>query len=114
MAAKSRRKGANGELEFARLAQTFGFDCERTGRNGKTSEDVTHNIPGLHVEVKRARDRSMKAWVEQAEGDAPEGLVPAVFYRLDRDQWRVDMPAAEVLRLKALERDACATLKRAA
>lgn len=105
MGRASRSKGSRGEREFAAFARTFGFRCERTGRNGKTSEDVTHDIPGLHVECKRWKARDIGAAVAQATGDAPAEMVPAVFYRLDRDQWRVDLPASELLRLKALERD---------
>lgn len=108
MGRSSRTKGAVGERELAAFIRSFGFACERTGRNGRTSEDVTHDVPGLHIEGKRARVRATERWVAQAEADAPDGLVPAVFYRLDRDRWRVDMLASELLRLKQIERDVLA------
>ena len=104
MGRMSRAKGSRGELEFARLARTYGFDCERTGRDGRTSEDVTHNIEGAHLEIKRDERLSVDAMVRQAERDAQPGRVPVVAYRRNRQPWRVVVPAEEWLRLKALER----------
>ncbi len=100
----SRQKGAAAEREFAALIRQHGFTGERTGRNGKTSEDVTHDVPGVHIEVKRREALELAKWLRQAEKDAGD-LVPVVAYRKSREPWRVVVPAAEFLRLKAIERD---------
>lgn len=106
MGAPSRRKGASGERELARIIRTHGFACERTGRNGITSEDVTHDIPGVHLEAKRRETLAIPQWLRQAEGDARPGLVPVVAFRQSRQPWRVVVPLDEFLRLKQIERKA--------
>jgi Holliday junction resolvase len=60
----SKRKGKEGEREFAHLCQTFGFQARRGQqyRGGPDSPDVV-GLPFLHVEVKR-RER-----VDLYEGD---------------------------------------------
>lgn len=105
MSRTSRNKGARGELEFARLVRSFGFTCERTGRDGRTSQDITHNVESVHFEIKRDERMSVDAMVRQSEHDADPDEVPAVAWRRNRRPWRVDVPATEYLRLKALERD---------
>ena len=104
MSAASRRKGASAERDLAREIRAHGFTCERTGRNGRTSEDVTHDIPGAHIEVKRCERIELDKWLRQAEHDAG-ALVPVVAFRKSRQPWRVVLPLSEFLRLKALERD---------
>jgi Holliday junction resolvase len=100
----SRAKGASAEREFAALIRQHGFACERTGRNGRTAEDVTHDVPGVWLEVKRREALELAKWLRQAEKDAGD-LVPVVAFRKSREPWRVVIPAAEWLRLKQLERD---------
>lgn len=102
MGKPSRDKGSAGERELAKLIRSHGFDCERTGRNGRTSEDVTHSIPGIHVECKRDERLSVDAMVRQAERDAADGLVPVVIFRRNRQPWRVVVDANEYLRLLAI------------
>lgn len=106
MGKSSRTKGAAGERELAQLIRRRGFACERTGRNGRTSEDVTHDIPGVHLEAKRRETLAIPAWLRQAEHDAPEGRVAVVAFRQSRQPWRVVVPLDEFLRLKLLEREA--------
>lgn len=101
----SRNKGARGEREFANLVRSFGFTCERTGRDGRTSQDVTHNIADVHLEVKRCESYDLPEWIRQAEGDADAGETPVIAFRKSRQPWRVVVPAVDFLRLKALERD---------
>lgn len=113
MGRAARAKGAAGERELSRVIRAHGFECERTGRNGITSEDVTHDIPGIHLECKRDERLSVDAMVRQAERDAPRDLVPVVAYRRSRQPWRVVVPLDEYLRLKALER-AASPLRKAA
>jgi hypothetical protein len=59
--------------------------------------------PGYHIEVKRRERIEMPAWIAQAQRDAAEeGLVPLVVWRRSFEDWRVDMPFDELLRLLML------------
>jgi len=42
------------------------------GRNGRTSEDVTHDIPGVHLEAKRRETLAIPGVDPSGEDDAPE------------------------------------------
>lgn len=88
MGRKSRRKGARGENEVANILRTRGWDASRN-RIGVTVQDIVHDIPGVHLEVKRAEKIQLQAWLRQAEDDAREGDHPAVVFRRSRDPWRV-------------------------
>ena len=53
MGSKSREKGARGEREAAKYLTKLGFECERNGRNGYSTDDLRlPGLPGVHVEVK--------------------------------------------------------------
>lgn len=85
----SRRKGASGERELAAELVKAGFVASRNARNGLSAEDVAHDIPGVHVEVKRQERLALPAWIKQSELDCPEGRTPVVMYRQSRQPWRV-------------------------
>lgn len=97
----SRRKGASAEREFRDVLRTFGFKAYRDGR---LDADLAHNVPGVHIEVKRRETLAIPAWCRQAERDS-RGLVAVVAFRRSREPWRVVVPADEYLRLKRLEAD---------
>jgi hypothetical protein len=84
----SRRKGAAGELEVAKLLAAHGFDCRRDGR---LDTDLVHDCAGWHFEVKRAESLRLPEWTRQAETDA-NGRVPVVVYRSSREPWRAVLP----------------------
>lgn len=86
---RSRNKGARGEIEVARILTAAGWQASRMGRNGVTSEDVLHNLPGYHLEVKRCETLQLPKWLRQAEGDAAEGAKPLVVFRQSKQPWRV-------------------------
>ncbi len=94
---KSRNKGARGEREFAEVLRGYGFEGERSARNGKTDEDVQHNIDGVHFEVKRVERLTIDKWVQQAERDANQGETPIVVYRKNGDKWRAVIPVDDLL-----------------
>lgn len=108
MTAMSRNKGARGEREFARLMDDMGIACERTGRNGRTSEDVTHAIPGVHIEVKRTEKYAITAWLDQAEKDADDSEAVWVAFRQSGQPWRVIVDATWLIALvkRDMERSA--------
>jgi hypothetical protein len=108
--AGARRKGSQGELEFAaalhdligiRLARRLtqarggGHDLElEEGASGPVAEALAR----LAIECKRyatAPPASLAAWWSQATRQAEAaGLWPALAYRPDRQPWRVRLPLA--------------------
>ena len=92
MGLKSRRKGANGELEIAGIIRDLtGWDVRRKVRQHDGDSDL-EGVPGWSVEVKRHATASrgeIRKWWEQAVMQAPDARArPVLFYRRDKDEWR--------------------------
>ena len=95
----SRNKGANGEREVRDEIRAHGFNAARGGFAGhKAAADVIHDIPGLHIEVKRREQVRLAEWLKQAEADA-QGLIPVVVFRRSREPWRAVVPFEYLLQL---------------
>lgn len=101
MGKMSRDKGKVGEREVADLLRQHGFEARRgvQFQGGHDSQDVHHNIPGLHIEVKRVEKLDMTSAMAQAKADAGSGRVPAVFHRKSRQDWLVTLGAEDFMRL---------------
>jgi Holliday junction resolvase len=103
MGAKSRRKGAGGEREFAALAEERGFpEAKRTApmqAGGYADEygDVS-GIPLLYVECKRYRRTPVNRFAREVLHEIP-GLVPVLAWRDDGEPWRVTIDASAFLTL---------------
>lgn len=97
----SREKGKRGEREAAAFIREHGFEARRgcQFKGGEDSEDVTHSIPGVHLEVKRQEKLQLWAWIAQAQAEAKEGNVPVVMFKRNRGEWQVCLPAEDFLRL---------------
>jgi hypothetical protein len=86
MAINSKRKGAAGEREFASYLREQGWQKARRTQQyagdpeGGSGDVVCANFP-FHCEVKRCQQIKPEQWMAQAKGDAPEGKIPAVFFR---------------------------------
>ena len=94
MAINSRRKGKEGELEFARLCREQGYNARRGQQyNGLEGEDVI-GLPGIHVEVKRVEKLNLEAAMEQAVRDAGT-KVPIVAHRKNNHGWLITMRAED-------------------
>lgn len=94
-----RGKGARGELELAReLTRLFGVEAHRGRqyRGGPGVPDVVADIPGVHLECKRAEKFSLYPALSQAAAEAGEEEVPLVCHR------RNDQPWVAVVRLDDL------------
>lgn len=94
----SRRKGAAGEREVASIIRDLlGYDARRACRQHAGDSDIL-GVPGWSIESKRQDRPLIRQWwaqtVEQAE--AAE-LLPVLFYRLPRREWRVMWPLSCVL-----------------
>ena len=98
----SKRKGKVGEREVVALIRTHGFEARRgqQHRGGPGSPDVIHNIPNLHVEVKRTEVLSLYPALEQASRDATGGTdAPVIFHRRSRKPYVVIMDANDFLKI---------------
>lgn len=97
MTAMQRTKGRAGEREIAALiAELTGYEVKRRVRNHAGDSDLV-GVPGWSVEVKRygkATRGDIAAWWAQTVEQAGQWLLPVLFYRLDRDQWRAVWPVA--------------------
>tara|TARA_R110000803_G_scaffold43701_7_gene93053 strand:+ start:7260 stop:7676 length:417 start_codon:yes stop_codon:yes gene_type:complete len=107
---KSRDKGARGEREAAAYLTKLGFESERNGRNGYSTDDLrVPGLPNVHIEVKFGYESMglggavlRHAW-EQAMANRPEyggyevgsgapifgDGVPVVLWRPLRKPWRL-------------------------
>ena len=102
----SKAKGARGELEVAELLEQHGYTARRGQQfsGGADSQDVKHNVPGIHIEVKRDESRNVYAGLDQAIRDAGDsGNTPIVFRRWNRRGWVVVMRAEDFLKMQQRE-----------
>ena len=102
MGATSRRKGANGELEFIKILSQS-FPEHEFSRNyaqaAKSGFDVI-GLPGFGVEVKRykrGRLYQLDWWDQVVDAVKPERLLPLLAYRFDRTEWCILVPAQWVV-----------------
>ena len=97
----SKKKGKLGEREVAALLKAYGFEARRGQQfaGGGDSPDVVHNIPGLHIEVKRTEQLNLYAALEQADNDSDSDENPVVFHRKNNRPWVVVMYADDFLPL---------------
>ncbi len=89
MSARSRRKGARGEVELARLLSAEGFDATRGRQHhgGPDAPDVRcPALPGVHFEAKRCERLRLYDALAQATSEAGD-RVPVVAHRRDHDEW---------------------------
>ena len=94
----SKRKGNNGEREFAKLCRFEGYDVRRGQQyNGLEGEDVV-GLPGVHVEVKRVQRLNVDAAMLQSITDA-DGKVPIVAHRKNNCEWLITMTAEDWFKL---------------
>lgn len=88
----SRAKGARFERTLAKKLREYGYDCRRgqqyCGANGDA--DVV-GLPGIHIEAKAVEHLNLYAAMEQAENDARNGEVPAVFHKKNNRRVLVTM-----------------------
>lgn len=104
MSKYNKAKGAQGEREFAALLREYGFIAWRQGKQffrgeGREHEDVEHDVPGIHFEVKRTKEKlDIPAAFRQARAEKPD-KVPVVAWRGNRQPWRVIMDAEDWLEI---------------
>lgn len=108
MGKASRDKGNRGELEVAHILKAAGFDAERTPNSGglQVKGDLTHNVDGLHLEVKRQETVCLPEWLRQAHEEAGSDEVPVVVLRKSKTkkngpigEWHACLPLDALIEL---------------
>ncbi|MEG0379219.1 MAG: hypothetical protein RR614_12140 [Eubacterium sp.] len=94
MAINSRNKGKRGELEFAKVCRSYGYEDSRRGQqySGLEGEDVV-GLPGIHIEVKRVESLNIEKAMQQSIRDAGD-LIPIVAHRKNHEGWKITIPLA--------------------
>lgn len=93
MGKSQQRKGRDAELELCRVLNDNGIPAEPGAALSYGSEPDVKGVDGVHIEVKRHERIEIGAWMEQAVRDAARfGGWPCVFFRRNREPWRVVMP----------------------
>ena len=97
----SQRKGRKGELELSAILNGYGFDTRPGAALNFGGEPDVLGLDGVHIEIKRRENPDLSAALRQAATDAEyfgDGL-PAVFFRGNRQKWRVVMELDDWMRL---------------
>ncbi len=94
MSGSERRKGRTGEAELRAVLDSHGFRAEGLQRNLVAVLDVLAHGYGvrLAVEGKRCNALRVPEWTRQAQEGAPDGYLPVVAYRRDREPWYAVAP----------------------
>lgn len=97
----SRQKGAAAEREAAKWLQERGVSARRgvQYQGGPGSPDVVHDLPNVHLEVKRTERLDLDSAMTQAREEAPPGSTPVVLHRKNRGRWVAILDAEDWLRL---------------
>lgn len=99
----SRNKGKAGELEVRDILLRAGWFAKR---GWQEAQDVTHSIPGVHMEVKRRETLDINGWLRQADSDAlARSCVPWLVFRRNKQPWRVVVPLDYLLTLVRAQED---------
>ena len=100
MAINSKKKGAQGEREFSKWL--FNNLQQYSARRGiqfsgsADSPDVTHDIHGIHFEVKRVERLNLEQAMKQAIKDSEGRSVPVVAHRKNRGDWHMTIRADDL------------------
>ncbi len=104
MPINSKTKGKVGELELAALFKAHGYEARRSQqyKGSDHSSDITHSLPGVHVECKRVEKLNIREALEQAKRDCGPNNRPVVFHRPNRCDWMVTLSAEDFFVLAEL------------
>lgn len=93
MAVNSKQKGARFERHLASKLKEYGYDCRRGQQYCAANGDADIvGLPGIHIEAKHQEKMSLYNWMSQAEADARDGEMPAVFHKKNNCEVLVTMP----------------------
>lgn len=93
MSAMQRRKGARAERQLAQLLRDeLGDGVRRNLDQCRHGGCDLLGVSGFALEVKRAARPRLADWWQQACAQSDPGDIPALAYRLDRQEWRFVLP----------------------
>lgn len=96
----SRQKGKRGELELAHVLEEYGVKARRGQQySGLQGDADVVGLDGVHIECKRVEQLNVENAMQQAERDAQEGEIPAVFHRKNREEWKVTIRLEDFMNL---------------
>ncbi len=99
MAINSRRKGKQGELEWAKFCRDEGYEVRRGQQYSGIGGADCVGLPGIHQEVKRVETLNIEQALQQSTRDAKEREIPIVAHRKNGEKWKVTMWAEDWFRL---------------
>lgn len=103
----SKRKGSDGERELAQFLREHGYSGRRGQQySGANGDADVEGLPGIHIECKRVEKLNIDEAMEQSIRDTfadslKQGItiIPTVFHRRNRKQWKVTMLAEDFLKI---------------
>ncbi len=86
-------QGRCAEIELAGILSGYGYDVRPGKAHSYGKEADVVGLPGVHLESKRREAVDLSAALKQARADAGRfgDGAPAVFFRGNRQRWRVVM-----------------------
>jgi len=110
----NRQRGKYGERSARDAIRNYWLmdGCQRTGQtSAAVSGADLSNTGRIHVEVKLRKSLSVEKFLQQAEKDKRDGMIPVVLMRRDKGEWIVMLRikdtipfAAQVLGVSLKER----------
>lgn len=95
----SRQKGARFERQLAKILTAAGFPSTRNARNGISTDDIAHSVPGVHIEAKHCEKLEIPKWWRQAESDC-DGREIVIAFKQNRVEPKVVITLAHYLELQ--------------
>ena len=93
MGKAQQQKGRRAEIELSNILNGYGHTTRPGAAVSFGREPDVVGLDGVHIEIKRRENPDLSAALRQAAADAGhfgDGL-PAVFFRGNREKWRVVM-----------------------
>lgn len=97
MSKSQQRKGRRAEIELAEILSEYGYDVRPGIAVSYGTEADLVGLPHIHIESKRREAVDITAALKQAREDSERfgDGAPAVFFRGNRQKWRVVMELDE-------------------
>lgn len=87
-------------MELAKAINEYGYETRRSVQyNGQAGEADLIGLPGVHIECKRVERLNLSEAMAQAERDAKDGEMAAVFHRKNGERWRVTLDFDDFMQL---------------
>lgn len=101
MTINSKKKGSRGEREVRDILRRYGYQARRGQQyaGSPDSPDVKHNIPNVHIEVKRTESLSLYKAIEQANADKGKDEIALIAHKRNRKEWLAILSLDDLLDL---------------